>query len=143
VRWIAARRESGRWRHGDRADLAFGSLCAHRALEGAALGALYTTSAAIGAVGVIVVAGHAALETVAVGGLYSTRRLLAVAAITIVQGGYLAGALVGVGGAGAVPESVRAVIVGLLAGVLVLEGVSRLRRASRHVLESGAAVTAR
>lgn len=105
-------------------------LCGHRLLEGVAVGTLYAASAAVGAVGVAVIAGHTALETAAVGGLFGTRRRRVLVAVVYVQVAYLVGAVAGTAGAVTVPDPVHDASVGLLAGVLLLVGATTLRTAS-------------
>lgn len=128
--WIASRDGDQQGRRGHHANLTLGGVCAHRVLEGVALGALYTASASVGVVGVVVIAGHTALETAAVGGLYIPHRSKAFAAIALVQIGYIVGAGAGVGVSMSVPVSVRITSVGLMAGVLLIVGVGEMKHSS-------------
>lgn len=121
--WIVERDRGKPRGRGHHADLTLGGVCAHRFLEGVALGALYVASAAIGVIGVAVIAGHAALETAAIGGLYAPSRLRAFAAIALVQIGYPVGALAGIGVGASIPASVQVAMIGLVAGVLLVAGV--------------------
>ena len=124
---IVRREGTERRGHRHRADLTFGGICAHRILEGVVLGALFTASAFFGVVGVVVVASHAALETAVVGGVYHPHRVLAFGAITLIQVGYTVGVLVGVVAGASVPVSVQTALLGLVAGVLLIVGVSELK----------------
>lgn len=123
---------------GHDAILTLGSVCAHRLLEGVALGALYTVSASVGVVGVTVIAAHTALETAAVGGLFTSRVQL-VAAILLVQIGYVLGAITGVSVSVSVPVSVQVASIGLLAGILLVVGVEEIRHTS-IAIDSGDSV---
>lgn len=131
TRWVGHRGgRVGPGRHrGHHAGLALGGVCAHRVVEGAALGALYAVGAAVGGVGVAVVAGHTALETAAVGALAGPRRLRALGAVGLVQVGYVVGAVGGFVAGGSVPAPVEALALGLVGGVFLLAGVAEARHA--------------
>lgn len=115
---------------GTHAELTLGAIIAHRLLEGVALGALYTTGAAIGLVAAAVLAGHATLETAAVGGLYAgtKRRVRVVGAVVLVQVGYLVGTAVGLEVAGEVPGSANTFVLAVVGGVLLLVGAREAER---------------
>ncbi|HKJ59435.1 MAG TPA: hypothetical protein VKA37_09405 [Halobacteriales archaeon] len=112
------------------ADLTLGAVSAHRLLEGLALGALYSAGAAVGLLGAVLLAGHTALETAAVGGMYATSdvRTRAVGAILLVQAGYAVGAVIGLGVAGALPTSVRALALAVAGGALLVVGAGETER---------------
>lgn len=112
----------------DHAHLTLGAVCAHRVLEGAALGALYGTGAIVGVVGAAFLAGHTAVETAAVAGLYAPHRARAAGAIVLVQVGYASGVAVGVAIAGAIPTPIRIVALALAGGVLLGTGGIELKR---------------
>lgn len=135
--WIANRDEDHRWGPGHHVDLTLGGICTHRILEGIALGTIYTVNAAVGVVGVAVIAGHTALETATVGGLYSPHRVQAFAAIGLVQLGYLGGAVIGVSGSVSVPAPMQFIAIGLLCGGLLVMGVTELRNTSITVGKRG------
>lgn len=115
---------------GTHAELTVGAISTHRALEGVILGALYSTGAAVGLFAAVVLAGHAALETAAVSGLYATvpRRTRAVGAILLVQVGYVAGGIAGLGVAETVPASVRALVLAIVGGSLLVIGTNETER---------------
>lgn len=115
---------------GTHAKLTVGAISTHRALEGVVLGTLYSTGAAVGLFAAVVLAGHAALETAAVGGLYATvpRRTRAVGAILLVQVGYVAGGVAGLGVAETVPASVRALVLAIVGGSLLVIGTNETER---------------
>lgn len=124
---LSKRSHHGRGHH---ADLALGGVCAHRLVEGAAVGALYAAGAAVGVVAAVAVAAHGALETAAVGGLYAPRPLRALGATVLVQAGYTVGAVAGVGVVGSVPVSIQVAALGLVGGVLVVVGAGQVRRSA-------------
>lgn len=131
TRWVGHRAgTAGPGRHrGHHTGLALGGVCAHRVVEGAALGALYAVGATVGGVGVAVVAGHTALETAAVGALAGPHRLRALGAVGVVQVGYVVGAVGGFVAGGSVPGPVEALALGLVGGVFLLAGVGEARHA--------------
>lgn len=123
-------RGSGASHGGCHADLALGAVSIHRLVEGLAIGALYTAGAAVGHIGAVFLAGHTALETAAVGGVYATShgRIRAVGAVLLVQTGYAAGAVVGLGVAGALPASARALAIAVAGGALLIVGAGEAER---------------
>lgn len=115
---------------GCHADLALVAVSAHRLLEGAAVGALYSTGAAVGLLGAVLLAGHTALETAAVGGTYAAGplRSRAVGAVLLVQTGYAVGAFAGLGAAHALPVSTRTVVLAVAGGALLIVGAGETER---------------
>lgn len=112
------------------AHLTLGAVCTHRVFEGVLVGALYSTGAAVGLFGAVVLAGHTALETAAVGGLYAGDggRRRAPTAVVAVQAGYVLGALVGLGVTLSIPVGVRTITLAVAGGVLVAVGLGETRR---------------
>lgn len=123
--WAAG--HDGRVNRGFHAELTIGAVSMHRLLEGVALGALYSSSTAVGLLGAVVIAGHAAVETAAVGGLSSQYQHHAVGAVGVVQVGYGVGVLTGIGVATTVPPSVLIGSVALAGGILFGIGVNETR----------------
>lgn len=115
---------------GCHADLALGAVSAHRLLEGVAVGALYSTGAAVGMLGAVLLAGHTVLETAAVGGTYAAGplRSRAVGAVLLVQAGYAVGAFAGLGVADALPVSTRTVVLAVAGGALLIVGAGETER---------------
>lgn len=109
------------------AELTTGAVSVHRLLEGVALGALYSSSAAVGLLAAVVVAGHTAVETAAVGGLSSQYQHHAVEAVGVVQVGYGVGVLTGFGVTRTVPPSVLIGSVALAGGKLIGIGMNETR----------------
>jgi len=120
------------------ADLTLVGLCGHRVLEGLAIASLYSAGAAVGLVGVVVVAGHSALETAVVGGWPSSSRGRAIVGSGLVQLAYLGGAGLGIVVGETLPTTVRIPTMGLLGGVLVLVGLGETTAgsASDHAIGS-------
>lgn len=128
--WIAGTGAIPETGCGNHAELTLGAISTHRVLEGIVLGTLYSTGAAVGLFGAVVLAGHAALETAAVGGLYATdpRRAWTVGAIVLVQAGYVVGGVAGLGVAGTVPASVRTLVLAIVGGALLIVGMNETER---------------
>lgn len=113
--------------HGTHIDLTLSGVCVHRLFEGIALGTLYFVNASVGVIGVAVIAGHTALETAAVGGLYGPRGSQAIVAIVLVQLGYVIGSVAGVVGNVSAPPGIHFVVIGVLAGALLIVGLAEIR----------------
>lgn len=122
ARWAAG--HDGRVNQGFHTELTIGAVLMHRLLEGVALGALYSSSAAVGLLGAVVVAVHTAVETAAVGGLSSQYQHHAAGPVGVVQLGYGVGVLTGIGVARTVPPSVLIGSVALAGGILLGIGMN-------------------
>lgn len=124
---------------GTHTNLTLGAISTHRVLEGVVVGTLYSAGAAVGLGGAVVLAGHGTLETAAVGGLYATtqRRIRALGAVALVQAGYVVGGIAGLGVAGAVPVSVRTLVLAVVGGALLIVGA---RETERSITTDGSAL---
>lgn len=133
---VWAARRDGTVIQGCHAKLTFGAVLTHRWLEGVVLGTLYSSGAAVGLLGAVIVTGHTAVETTAVGGLYGQYRLPAVWAVVFIQVGYAIGAIVGLGVAETVPPSIRIGLLALAGGVLLGIGMNESRCSANTGLTS-------
>jgi len=131
VAWTAASRTEG----SHHADVTLVALGTHRVIEGAVLAAVYLAGAAVGTLGVVLIAGHVAVETAAVAGLYvaagtdSARVLLA---IGLMQAGFGVGILGATMLAAGVPGSVQTIVMAAGAGVLLVVGTAEMSGHHRH-----------
>lgn len=131
VRWAVNSRTSDRRGHRSHANLSLGAVSTHRLLEGVVLGGLYSSGAAVGLLGAVVIAGHTAFETIAVGGLYAPHRLRIAGAVVLVQAGYTVGAIVGIAVSGTVPLPVHTIALALVGGILLGIGLNEARHTTR------------
>ncbi|WP_458188694.1 hypothetical protein [Haladaptatus sp. NG-WS-4] len=144
VRLAVNSRTSDRRDHRSHANLSLGAVSTHRLLEGIVLGGLYSSGAAVGLLGAVVIAGHTAFETIAVGGLYAPHRLRIAGAVVLVQAGFTVGAIVGVAVSGTVPPSVHTIALALVGGILLGIGLNEARHITRTYSSSslgGARIT--
>lgn len=128
--WFVGSRAVSEFGCGNHAEITFGVISIHRLFEGVVLGTLYSTGAAVGLLGAVVLAGHTALETAAVGGLFATipGRTRAAGTIALVQVVYIIGAVIGLGVASTVPVSIRTLVLAVVGGALLTVGASETER---------------
>lgn len=129
VLWIAT--HSGAPQQGDvcHAHLTFGAISMHRALEGLAVGALYSAGTVVGVFGAVGTAAHTVLETGVLGCQYNSYRFEAIGAISLVQISYAAGAIVGRGFTTTISVTIQSAMLALGGGILCTIGVNEARNA--------------
>lgn len=125
--WVAAHNETQQRNDVCHAELTCGAISLHRALEGLAIGALYSAGAVVGVLGAVAIAGHTVLETGAVGGQYRSFRLEAIGAIGLVQLSYAVGAIVGISLTAMIPVPIQSISLALAGGILFAIGVNETR----------------
>ena len=138
VLWIATHSGAPQREDVCHAHLTCGAISIHRALEGLAVGALYSAGTVVGVFGAVATAGHTVLETGVLGFQYNSYRFEAIGAISIVQISYAAGAIVGVGFTTTISVTIQNAMLALAGGILCTIGVNEARnfdisRAARFI----------
>lgn len=109
------------------AEITFGTVVAHRSIEGLALAALYLSGSTLQLISALLIAGHAAVETIVVGGLYSDQRWSwAILAIALLQAGFVFGVAVGLLMTVVVPGHLAVVLQAGGAGALLIIGSAEI-----------------
>jgi hypothetical protein len=120
---LVARSISSRTGRAYHAEITFGTMVAHRSIEGLALAALYLSGSTLQLISAFLVAGHVAVETIVVGGLYSDQRWSwAILAIALLQAGFVFGVAVGLLMTVVVPGHLAVVLQSGGAGALLIIG---------------------
>jgi hypothetical protein len=137
---LAAGSISSRTGSAHHAEITFGTVAAHRSIEGLALAALYLSGSTLRLISALLIAGHAAVETIVVGGLYSDQRSSwAILAIVLLQAGFVFGVAVGLLMTVAVPGHLAVVLQSGGAGALLIIGSAEIaaHRRSMATTQSG------
>lgn len=125
--WIAAYRWAPQRGDVCHTHLTCGAISLHRALEGFAVGVLYSAGEVVGLFGAVAIAGHTVIETGVLGGQYTSYRLEAVGAISLVHCSYAVGAVVGVVFTVPISVPVQSTLLALAGGTLCTVGVNETR----------------